>query len=167
MDTAHTLSNPFRRAASTKQRRAVFKKAFDELTAKINFASEAETILPENVEVTKQAFIEFLHKIDAPLARWSFEELLKEKSGKHEFRADGKVPNWYHEFRNCLANMSKIRDGVRRFGDVEEEGGLDVFLAAILRHDSWEDFGKSPAKIIAGYDKRIAKYPDDDDRKAA
>lgn len=149
-------NDKFNPAASGKAaKRPRFNSAFDTLTSNIWFGSEAESILPENVEKTKAAFRKFLTDMDMPLAVWNFDELLEEKKGEFEFRADGKTPNWYHEFRECLIFMSYVRSGLIREKDLEPYGGLQVAMATILRHDSWEDLGKGRMAIYTPMEKRL------------
>lgn len=138
-----------------------FDKAYDRLTAKICFASEKESIKPGNVERTKFAFREFLVEMNWPLAQWCFEDLLEEKRGEHLFRSDGKTPNWYHEFRECLYLLGKMRAGMLKEKDLIRYGGMEVCIATNLRHDSWEDMGKDRLAIFAPIERKLHEYEKD------
>ncbi len=118
-------------------------RAIDRLFSSVYFATEQESIQPENVEKTREAFFGFLDEMNWPLGRVCFEELLKEKTGEFAFRADGKVPNWYHEIRQCFYTLSMVRSGLLKEKDIAPYGGLEVAIGIFLRHDSWEDLGKN------------------------
>lgn len=124
-----------------------FNRHFDRLLSEIWFSTEEESIKPENVEKTKQAFRQFLKNMGWPEAAFSFEELLLEKTGEFEFRADGKTPNWYHEFRESLWALNFVRRGLISERDVNGYGGTRALVAIILRHDSGEDLGNLPDSI--------------------
>lgn len=134
----------------------------DDLLAAINFQTEEETLLPENVETIKIAFENFLKAADWPMAAASFQELLKEKSGKHAFRKDGKTPDWFHEFQNVLCYLVRIKAGLLRPEELNRFGGPEVGVSIALRHDSWEDFGKSPMQIYAPLEKLFHDLMDQD-----
>lgn len=132
-----------------------FNYAFDDLCSKIWFASEEQSILPENVVIAKDAFNQFFDDMGWKLPKWCFEELLAEKSGEHEFRADNRTPNWYHEFRECLYYLSFVREGLIREQDTALYGGTEVAIATTLRHDSWEDLGNDRMRIYAPLEKKL------------
>ncbi len=151
------MRNGFEQAVNNQPSREhlLFNESFDALLTAINFDSKKQAIEPENVELTKQAFFTFFKKMDWPLATWSFEALLEEKTGKHAYRADGKTPNWYHEAKEVLYRCSKVRAGLTQYEKLEELGGLEVGVSIDLRHDSWEDLGHDKLKIYTYYEKRI------------
>lgn len=158
------LNKEFGTAANGKKK-TTFQKSFDRLLHRIDYESEKESIQPENVKQTEEAFREFLTDMMSvdPLWRlplWSFEALLKEKSGEFEFRADGKVPNWYHEFRNFLYVGAAYRDGLIPKEDFQIFGGLAVTTAIIMRHDSWEDLGQTPTIIYANLERETHAFMD-------
>ena len=128
----------------------------------VTFSSEKESIRPENAEITKHAFRTFLKEMKWTVAEWCFEDLLREKTGEHEFRADGKTPNWYHEFRECFYDLAQARAGHVLEDNVRKHGGLHAAVGIILRHDSWEDLGKDKIAIYSPLEKRIHALPDDD-----
>lgn len=158
------LRNDFMPATFGKTK-TTFNKSFDRLLNRIDYESEKESILPESAENTKDAFREFLSDLSTVdplwnLPLWSFEALLEEKSGEFEFRADGKVPNWYHEFRNFLYVGAATREGLIPKSDYSLFGGLPVTTAIIMRHDSWEDLGQTPTMIYANLERKTHAYMD-------
>lgn len=158
----------FAMTASPADKRATFDKVFDTLLDTINFTSEKEAVLPENIEKTKEAFLKFFDDMVAidpmwNMPLWSFEELLKEKSGEFYYRADGRVPNWYHEMRNFLIVGSAYREGLIEDIEYSKWGGFAVTAAIIMRHDSWEDLGKEPITIYAALERNIHKFMDEYD----
>ncbi|MEZ5815392.1 MAG: hypothetical protein R3E13_11845 [Alphaproteobacteria bacterium] len=122
-------------------------KAIDELFEAVYFKTEDETIEPENVEATKEAFQHFLKRSGLVLSEGAFADILEENSGNHAFRADGKTPNWYHFFRQVLPKLSMLKSGRISEETLNQYGGLDTLIAATLYHDSWEDHGKSPETL--------------------
>lgn len=143
-------------AAANDDKRKFFNGKFDRLIRKIDFASEKESIQPENAEKICVAFGQFLKEMRWPLAQFCFEDLLAEKCGEFEFRNDGKVPNWYHELREILPFLASVRSGQLKAEDFEPFGGLETVVAVILRHDSWEDLGNDRKVLRAQIHKR---YP--------
>lgn len=141
---AAAATNDNMRASGNKK----FIRHFDKLLSEVWFSTEAESITPENVEKTKRAFQKFFKNMDWPIAAFSYEALLQEKTGEFEFRADGKTPNWYHEFRECLWALNFIRKGLIPEKDLNKFGGAEALVAVILRHDSWEDLGNSANSIV-------------------
>lgn len=135
-------------------------RAIDRLFSDVYFATEQESIQPENIEKTREAFFGFLDEMNWPLGRVCFEELLKEKTGEFAFRADGKVPNWYHEIRQCFYTLSMTRAGFLREKDLEKYGGLEVMVGTILRHDSWEDLGKDRISVYIPMEARLYRLQD-------
>lgn len=135
-------------------------EAIDSFLSKINFQTEEEARAPENVPKVKQAFIEFFHEAGLPLSELSFENLLGEKIREFEFRADGVTPNWYHELREVLLVLSLIRTGKLPLQVINSVGGLDALISGVLRHDSWEDFGKTPLRIYAALEKAFNDWSD-------
>ena len=140
---------------SPEKRKRLLNTAIDRLFTNLFFASEAESIQPENVEKTKQSFFEFLDEMNFPLAEVCFEELLREKTGEFAFRADGKVPNWYHEIRQCLYTLSLVRSGLLQERHLLRHGGLEVALSITLRHDSWEDLGKDRMAVYIPLERKL------------
>lgn len=135
-------------------------RAIDRLFSNVHFATEQESIQPQNVEKTREAFFEFLDEMNWPLGRVCFEELLKEKTGEFAFRADGKVPNWYHEIRQCFYALSMVRAGLIKEKDLEAYGGLEALIGTILRHDSWEDLGKDRMSVYIPMERRLYRLQD-------
>ena len=90
----------------------------------------------------RQAFRKFLLDSRFFLAAKNFEALLEEKSGDNFYRNDRTVA-WLHEFIPIMMLLSAVRKGQRGNGldlaDLEAAGGLEVAIAAHLRHDSIED----------------------------
>ncbi len=147
----------FARAAG-RTKKANFNESFDWLLTRINFKSEEEAILPENIEETKEAIREFLTDMGWFQSRLAFEELLQEKSGKEAYRADGRVPNFYHEVREFLYLCAKRRDGLLAPHCLDEFGGFDALTAVVWRHDSWEDHGIHPTAIYALHERHIHEF---------
>lgn len=129
--------------------------AIDALFEKINFKSKSEAILPENVELTKQAFIDFYQEQDLLLPLWAFQDTLADCRGEFEHRADGETPNWYHQTRQIMYRLAKIRSGVMKLHHWNGYGGLQVALTVDYDHDRWEDLGISKTSIFASREKRI------------
>ncbi|MCB1783760.1 MAG: hypothetical protein KDI13_07155 [Alphaproteobacteria bacterium] len=130
--------------------------ALDSFFAEINFQTEEETIRPVNVEKAKQAFMRLCRDMDWVLVEQSFLELLDEKSGDKSLRKDGETPNWYHEFRNLLPTLSLLRSGIYTLDNLKDHGDIEALLTSKLRHDSYEDFGKTPTLgIYAPLEKRL------------
>jgi len=142
-------------ATATPWRKRDFNKAYDALLQEISFASEAEAIKPENAQKTKEAFHTFLDKMGWHLGKWCFDELLTQKTGEFEFRADEKTPNWYHEFRECLYFLNFVRSGLLREKDIARDGGVETGISILLLHDSWEDLGKDQRQIFKPLDEKI------------
>lgn len=147
------------RKEPTPDTRTELGKLYDNLDVffkKIDFKTEAESLLPENVERAKSAFFELCDDMGWVSVKHSFAELLEEKSGRFEKRPkDDSVPNWYHEFRQILPTLSLLNswDGY----DVEmlsDHGGVAALLIATLRHDSYEDFGKTKTALYASLERR-------------
>lgn len=149
------IRHDFNEAAGFKRWKRGFDRAFDALTSRIWFGSEAESVEPQNVQKTKEAFNQFFDDMGWVLPKWCFEELLVEKKGEFEFRADHKTPNWYHEARQCLYHLSFVRDGLLKEKDLRPYGGTEVGNCITFRHDSWEDLGKNKISIYAPLEKNI------------
>ncbi len=124
-------------------------RAIDNLFSKINFQTEAETLEPENIAKTEAAFLEFLDEMRWPLGKVSFSELMKEKSGDFALRDDGKTPSWYHELSEIMIFLALVKSGKIDEAILDKYGGAEVMISAQLRHDSWEDHGKTPMEIYA------------------
>lgn len=155
MEHAHRFNGSAANALSDDQRKRKLYRAIDRLFSDVHFATEQESIQPENIEKTRESFFRFLDEMNLPLARVCFEELLKEKTGEFAFRADGKVPNWYHEIRQCFYALSMMRGGLLREKDLQQYGGIEVLLGTILRHDSWEDLGKDRMTVYSPMERRL------------
>lgn len=140
---------------SPAKRKQQVNRAIDNLFSKVWFGSEVESIQPENIEKTKNSIFKFLDEMNWPLARVCFEELLKEKTGEFAFRADGKVPNWYHEARQCFYTLSMVRAGLLREQDLIAFGGLEVAIGIGFRHDSWEDLGKDRLSVYVPLERKL------------
>lgn len=122
----------------------------------IDFKTEAETLLPENIEKTKQAFFTLCEDKGWIAVKQSFEELLAEKSGRYAMRGkDDSVPNWYHEFRQVLPTLSALHSHLYTEKSLNKHGGIEALLTAKFRHDSYEDYGKTPTQIFAGLERRL------------
>lgn len=158
-------------STSKTEEKAKLDTELDAFFEAISFASEKEAILPQNAEKTKTAFKNLCEKMGWVLTAQSFEELLEEKSGHNAYRKDGVTPNFYHEIRQIIPLLSMIRSGhldiqtLNTYGgaknkdgsDALEYGGLEALLCTALRHDSYEDFGKSPHDLYASLEKRLHK----------
>lgn len=158
------LQDNFAAVASGKKK-TTYNKSFDRLLDRINYTSEKESILPIHVTNTENAFREFLTDMAGEdphwyLPLWSFEALLEEKTGEFFYRADGKVPNWYHEFRNFLYAGAAYREGIIPKKEFGLFGGLAVTTAIIMRHDSWEDLGQTPTTIYANLERKTHAFMD-------
>ncbi len=160
MEHTNLFNGSVANAPSDAQKTRRLNRAIDRLFSDVHFATEQESIQPENIEKTREAFFGFLDEMNLPLARVCFEELLKEKTGEFAFRADGKVPNWYHEIRQCFYALSMMRGGLLREKDLEEYGGVEVLIGTILRHDSWEDLGKDRMTVYSPMERRLHQLQD-------
>ncbi len=149
-----TNDNAMSSAAGSSHNKRLIRH-FDRLLSEIWFPTEEESIKPENVEKTKQAYRKFLKNMGQPMPAFSFEELLQEKTGEFEFRADGKTPNWYHEFREDLWALNFIRRGLILEKDINPYGGAEALETTFLRHDSWEDTGNSAQSIVEKLQKHV------------
>ena len=127
----------------------------DTLLKAVDFETEEETLTPQNIESTKAAFKDFLQAADLPLSQFAFDDILRENQGPNEYRGDGKVPNWYHFFRQVLPKLSVIKAGLISEQVLNANGGLDTLIAATLYHDSWEDHGQNPTDIFSKLQKYI------------
>tara|TARA_B100001989_G_scaffold78376_1_gene53977 strand:- start:45 stop:1319 length:1275 start_codon:yes stop_codon:yes gene_type:complete len=128
-------------------------EAIDRFFAEIDFQTRAETVKPENVEKTKQAFYELMDEMGWDALKVTFDELLEELESVTRKKTD--TPAWYHQFRQCLYDISTYRSGLYSSKNLEKHGGLEVSLIAKLRHDSYEDYGKTPHAIYAPMEKRL------------
>lgn len=140
--------------------------AIDRLLDRISFETEAETVDPLNITATEQAFRDFLGEMNWPLAQISFNELIDEKSGDYSMRDDGDTPSWYHEFSEVLIFIALVRSG-KIPEDVLDSDGAEVMISSILRHDSWEDHGKTPSDIYKEFERDLydhlrANNPDEE-----
>lgn len=133
----------------------------DDLFRKTDFKTEEESIEPENAKTIRESFESFMDQAGLGLARHSFAELLEEKSGLFEFRDDGKTPNYFHELRECLQILALIRNKKLSMKAIRESDGLDVLIASTLRHDSFEDHGKTKDDLTQSIlDKVKSLHPD-------
>lgn len=130
--------------------------AIDRLLHTIDFETELETIEADNIEKTKQAFLDFLDEMNWPLAKAGFSELLDEKSGKYAMRDSGDTPSWYHEFSEILIFLALVRSG-KIPKDILDSDGAEVMVTSFLRHDSWEDHGKNPSIIYSELERDLYK----------
>ncbi len=160
MDYRSNFNGSAKHAVSDAQKTRKVYRAIDRLFSSVYFATEQQSIQPENVEKTREAFFDFLDEMNWPLGRVCFEELLKEKTGEFAFRADGKVPNWYHEIRQCFYALSMVRAGILREKDLDQYGGLEVLIGTILRHDSWEDLGKDRMSVYIPMERKLERLHD-------
>lgn len=126
--------------------RSTLVRAINSLFAKINFETEAETLTSRNINQTELAFREFLEQMDWKLGKVSFNELMDEKSGDFSLRDDGVTPSWYHEFSEIMVFLALVKSG-KISEDVLSSNGAEVIVSSFLRHDSWEDHGKTPHDI--------------------
>lgn len=147
------LTAPFSGVARHRKDTAHLNAALDSFFAQIDFETEAESLKPENVETAKNAFKTFLRDMEWSAVEYSFDELLTEKSGDHATRKNPDVPNWYHEFRQILPVLSMMRSGIYTHQNLDAQGGIEAFLVAKLRHDSYEDYGKTPTALYAALEK--------------
>lgn len=129
-------------------------RAIDTLFSKIDFETEAETVELDNITQTKQAFREFLAEMNWKLGKVSFDELMDEKSGDFAMRDDGITPSWYHEFSEIMVFLALVKSG-KISDDVLSSGGAEVIVSSFLRHDSWEDHGKTPHDIYAELERDL------------
>lgn len=128
--------------------------AIDRLFEKINFESEPETIAFQNIVRTEDAFREFLAEMNWTLASVSFNELMDEKSGDYAQRDDGKTPSWYHEFSEIMIFLALIKsDKIKP--ETMGSDAAEIMVSGILRHDSWEDHGKSPGAVYAELERDL------------
>lgn len=148
------MKSHFDHSSQRSHRRHLYA-AIDDLLNKIDFKSKTEAIQPENAEITKQAFFDFYREMDWPLAEWAFEDTLAECFGEFEFRADGITPNWYHQSRQILYRLAKVRSGILKEEAFENYGGLQVAVTVDKDHDRWEDLGKSATTIYATREQHI------------
>lgn len=151
----HQIVSDFNESVPGHKKGKGFKKAFDRLLSDIWFVTEEEARLPQNVEKTKNAVMNFLDDRGWQLAKWCFEELLEEKSGQFAYRADNVTPNWYHELRQSLYFLAMVREGIIKKKDIEPYGGMEVALGIIFTHDSWEDFGKSRVRVYMPLERKL------------
>lgn len=132
--------------------------AIDRFFAKINFQTKEESIRPENVIKARQAFYELCDDLGFQALRVTFDELLDELGPKT--RKDRATPGWYHQFRQCLYDLSAYRSGLYTLENLSTHGGLEVSLIAKLRHDSLEDYGKTPVAIYGPMEGRLHELSD-------
>ncbi len=139
--------------------RSTLVQAIDNLFSKIDFETEAETIETQNITQTELAFREFLEEMDWKIGKVSFSELMDEKSGDFSLRDDGVTPSWYHEFSEIMVFLALVRSG-KISEDVLNSDGAEVIVSAFLRHDSWEDHGKTPNDIYSELERDLYEEMD-------
>ncbi len=130
--------------------------SIDQLMEALNFESTRASLTRDNELKAHHAFKDFLDENRFFLAAKSLEVLLdEEKFGDHAFRRDKETPNWYHELRQILTFMALVRSETLSLEDLAPYGSMDVMLAAILRHDSLEDFAKTHKEITQALYERV------------
>lgn len=137
-----------------------FNQQYDTLFTTLRALSKKAKSLDDIEPEIRQAFKDFLIGMQYPMALKNFESLLHEKHGRNFRRLDGTV-NWFHEFIPLMTHFAIFRMGNNKniinpedlaesddtgggidLEDLAESGGMEVFIASTLRHDSTEDHTK-------------------------
>ncbi|MBN8520607.1 MAG: hypothetical protein J0L77_01745 [Alphaproteobacteria bacterium] len=136
-------------------------ESIDQLMTALDFESTRASLTRDNELNALNAFRDFIGENRFFLSQKSLEVLLEEeKMGEYSLRRDKETPNWYHELRQILTFVALVRSETLSLKELAPYGGMDVMVAAILRHDSLEDFAKTHHEITQALYERVQELKD-------